>query len=287
MKNIFKLKKYLPSFFLFFVICYLLFLIRPAIFGQLGGTFKIHSTPQEYSKLETFLNKQDNFSRTLWIPIKQRYGYYSPNHPAVYAQDLYKVTNIAGVLNNLKKQKVENRLQDLSIKYVIVPYDPDGELFLRDRKYDDALYNSTINSLKNLYWLKELPGFARIHVFEIQNVKDHIYLANDSKALITYKFINPTEYAISIKNGKKGDRIIFSEAYDKNWQLSTENQKISSTPFENTINSYILPKDGDYNLNLFYTPQKWVNLGLIISGITFLIVVSYFSINFFYTKRNG
>ena len=60
----------LQNAFLFFVICYLLFLIRPAILGQLGGMFKITSVPEDYVRLEKFLANQQDYFRTLWVPFE-------------------------------------------------------------------------------------------------------------------------------------------------------------------------------------------------------------------------
>ncbi|HEX8965871.1 MAG TPA: hypothetical protein VF820_05565, partial [Patescibacteria group bacterium] len=69
------MKRYIPQLFVVVIVGYLLFLIRPAIFGKLGGTFQPHQVPQSYVQLEEFLNKQNSFSRTLWVPTVQRFGF--------------------------------------------------------------------------------------------------------------------------------------------------------------------------------------------------------------------
>ena len=76
-----------------------------------------------------------------------------------------------------------------------------------------------------------------------------------------------------IKNAKKGDSVVFSESYDPKWIAENSQFKIQSSKFDARFNSFILPQDGNYSLRIYYTPQDYVNIGLVISGITLLMVV--------------
>ena len=75
--------------FLLFAFCFLLFLIRPAVFGQLGGTFVRFELPVEYVKLKDFLHREPGFFRTLWIPRQHRFSYYSLTNVPVEAEPLF------------------------------------------------------------------------------------------------------------------------------------------------------------------------------------------------------
>lgn len=271
------MKKYIPQLFILLVISYLLFLIRPALLGELGGTFQAHTLPQEYVTFEKYMVSQNSFSRVLWIPSLERFGFYSPTHPAVSAEDMYQVASIAGVLNNLKRN-TETFLQERSIKYIVVPYDAEGELFLKDRKYDGNLYKSTIAALQKIPWLQEIPGFGKIHVFELKDVKDHFWISNNQNTKVTYRVINPTKYQLTVSNAKKGDKIIFTDSFDSHWQITIDGQEVSAQPYENMLNSFILPRSGSYTMELFYTPQKWVDIGLVISLLTAISIGIYFLI---------
>lgn len=273
-------KNLIPNCFLLLVICYLLFLIRPAIFGQLGGTFRPHTIPQEYIQLEGFLHSQSQFSRTLWVPAAQRFGFYSYNHPAISGYDFFHATSSAGATNKLKEKDTERLLQESSVKYVIIPYDSEGEIFLKDRKYDNSLYEEAIDALRNITWLHEISGFGRIHVFEVSNPKDHFWLTS-GRGSVSYMFKNPAEYVVSAKNVQKGEVLVFAESYDPMWtmqvtsnnQQETENTKQeTSKQYHNRFNSFILPKSGSYMLLVAYQPQKWVNIGLWISALTLIVV---------------
>lgn len=272
------------NLFLVFVIIFLLFLIHPALFSQLGGMFKTTSVPHDYVKLEKFLYNQPGFFRTLWVPSKQHFGFYSNTHPEMSAQILFNIFDDNSLFKKLTDRGVEKLLQEASIKYVIVPFDSEKEIFITDRKYDNTRYQKTISRLREIKWLREVEGFGKITVFEIENPKDHFW-SPTSKIKISYKFINPTNYMVSVNNAKKGDRLVFSEKFDNYWKAQqiigggsqAAESNLESSKFS-IFNSFILPENGDYSLEVYYKPQEWVDIGTRISVITFVLAVVAFVI---------
>jgi hypothetical protein len=122
-----------------FVIVFLifwLFTIRQAVLGKLGVTFAHHDVPVEYVQLKNVLIKDSQFSRTLWIPNLQRFGYYDQSHPALVGTALFNATRSEDMVKILEQKNAEQKLEDLSIKYVIVPLDSEHEIFLKDRSYN-------------------------------------------------------------------------------------------------------------------------------------------------------
>ena len=109
-------------------------------------------------------------------------------------------------------------------------------------------------------------------MFEVSNPKDHFWTTSKSLTL-KYKYISPVEYKLEIKNARKGDIIIFSESYDVSWIAQSSKFKVQSTKFDNKFNSFVLPADGDYNLKVYYTPQDYVNIGMVISGLTLVLIL--------------
>jgi hypothetical protein len=83
--RIFKKKKSL--LLLIVVMLFLLGLIRPAIIGKVGGTLTSRKIPESYLILENFLENKKGFFRTLWLPKKQRFGFYANNHPAIDSEN--------------------------------------------------------------------------------------------------------------------------------------------------------------------------------------------------------
>ena len=263
-----EISKYFKFAIILFVL-YLIYLINP-IFGQI----KIHQVSQEYVQLKNFLDDQRKFSRTLWIPQWQRFGYFSNNHPAIGREEIFK-GNSKNQIKQLKEIGVDNLLRDLSVKYIVVPYDSEGEIFLKDRKYDNKLYENIVNEVRKIQWLNEIDGFGKIKVFEVSNPKDHFWSSSTSLG-INYKFINPTKYEVTVRNAKKGDVLVFSESFDKYWQTRNESieHRVSSIRYHRIFNSFRLEKGGDYSLEVYYEPQKWVDIGVAMSSITLMSVLA-------------
>jgi len=292
----FKIQNYIPNLFLILTTLYLILLIRPAIFGQLGGMFKTTFVPNDYVRLEKFLANQPEYFRTLWVPSKQRFSYYSNNHPEISAKVLFNLYDNEKLFEELSKGKTENQLQQASIKYVIIPYDSEKEIFLDDRKYDETQYRKTVQEIRKISWLKEvncsivrllncsnLP-FGKIAVFEVSNPKDHFYFKNQESGIrnqeLSYKYINPVKYEINLRNAKRGDVLVFSESFDSKWLARNHQFSVFSSKF-GIFNSFVLPVDGNYNLKIYYTLQDYVNIGMAISGLTLALVIGAI----FYLKK--
>jgi hypothetical protein len=193
-------------------------------------------------------------------------------HPLIFASGFTNKYSINKISETFSSAQMKVLLQDISTKYIIVPDDSSGEIFLTDRKYDDNLYKATLNNVSKIGYLKKVENFGKIGVFEVPNSKDHFWSPAENLAL-NYNYISPVEYQLMIKNAKKGDSVVFSESYDPKWIAENSQFKIQSSKFDARFNSFILPQDGNYSLRIYYTPQDYVNIGLVISGITLLMVV--------------
>lgn len=246
---------------LLFVLVWLL-MLKPVWNGELTGIFKPQGIPSEYLLLNEKLKNENSFFRTMWLPVKEKYGYFDQNHPAIDASVLYNTTKVSSFAGKFKEEDLDR----LSVKYVLVPDDIDSEIFLKDRKYDDKQYRDLINDLDKVGWLKRVEGAGKIAIFENSKYKDHFWSPSNLK--LAYKFINPTEYEVNIQNAKKGDLLLFSEGFDKNWIAQNSNNTTHSLTIKN-LNSFVLP-EGNYSFKVYYEPQKWVNYGLLISGSTLL-----------------
>jgi hypothetical protein len=261
LKEISKYFKFIPILFAI----YFLFLINP-IFAYL----KLHQVPQEYVQLKNFLNNQNTFSRTLWIPQWQRYGYFSNTHPAIGRYEIFDTYNNKKMVGELKND--QELLSELSVKYVIVPFDSEGEMFTNYRKYSDLEYQKVVNGISSIGWLKPVANFGKIKVFEPPFAKDHFF--SSSKNLkVSYKFINPSSYEVKVENAKKGDILVFSEGYDKNWVAEAFGLRVQSKKFNAMLNSFKLPQDGTYALKVYFQPQKWVNIGLVLSLLSLISAI--------------
>jgi hypothetical protein len=267
------------------LISYFLYLLHPALLGQLNGTLKHTEIPNEYARLESFISPQPNFFRTLWVPAPQRFGFYSSLHPAIPARAFFNTTDNPKILKNFDKDKTKQVLADSGVKYVIIPYDSQGEIFLEDRKYDERQYLTMVKRLQSVTWLREIDGFGKIKVFEVGNAKDHFYFPNcDLPSTIhsagsgqdcglEYTFIDQTKYLVTVKNVKKDDVLVFSEGYDRGWELKIKDEIVKSKKYNERFNSFVLPEDGSYDVEVYYAPQRWVDIGIWISLGSLIVIL--------------
>lgn len=268
------------NIFVLLVIAFWLFTIRQAVLGQLGGTFKATTVPAEYTVFANYLSSQQQFSRTLWVPTTQRFGFSSQNHPAVSAEDLFNVYDVNTLMKKLHQPGIENLLQEMSVKYVVVPTDSQKEIFLNNRVYSDTFYKKTVSDIAKIMWLKPDDKMAKLAVFMVPNPKDHFW-SPQSSVKIHYSYINPVTYKVKVTNAQKGDRLVFSENYDSHWEAKIGNSQVSSVKYKGKFNSFMLPKGGNYTLDIYYTPQKWVNIGVLISlGTVVVLLGSLFIVTF-------
>lgn len=269
--------------FLVFLVFIFLWMIRDAWLGHLGGNFRNVTIPQEYMKLNAFISSQKKFSRILWIPQNQRFGFRSENHPAISADVFFRSSDINHIIKDLKKNDSERMLQNLGISYVVVPYDSQGEIFLNDRKYSKALWESTVKKMGKINYLEMVPGFSRIAVFRIHSVKDHFWTPSEN-VKISYSFLNPAEYRVTVKNARKGDMVIFSDGFNSLWEAKTfvkgNYSKKTSVKYEISgfkVNSFSSNMDGDYTMEVYFAPQHFIYIYLWASGVVvlfcFLIII--------------
>ena len=257
------------NFFFFFPFSFFVFLIRPAILGQLGGTFQKHEIPKEYIVLKDFLHDQPEFFRTLWIPRGVRFNYFSNKHLVIVSDLLFGTRDIITVSKKLHSAETKTYLQKLGIKYIIVPFDPLGEIFVKNRKYDEEQYKDTIEQLETLPWLKRLHSFGKIVVFEVPHPKDRFWLTGNGK--ISYTMINPVDYDLTISTTEP-QSLIFSENYNPSWVATSDNITFVSKKTIFGLNSFSLPKKVNYSIKITFAQQKYYEYGQIISMVTLISV---------------
>lgn len=102
---------------------------------------------------------------------------------------------------------------------------------------------------------------------------------------ITYKKINPTRTDIKIKNASSPYILTINNSFSPGWKIYEGNKNIISLFFSKNIfennqiksngysNSWYIDKNGDYELTVFYEPQKAFYIGGILSLLTLLIMV--------------
>jgi hypothetical protein len=250
------------------------FTIRQAITGQLSGTFVAHRVPQEYEVLHDIVNTPDYF-RTFWLPHTQRYGDSTYMHPAIDAATILNTASSSALLAWVNSTEGNMTLAHWSVKYVILPYDSQGEIFLDDRKYNESLrtiFETTLDA--NTYLTKRIiPGISpKMSVYETKSHMDLFWVSEAPDATVAWHMVSPTRYTFTIQKSKEL-HLIFGQSYDPHWQVRGDGHLIRSAKTQDGLNSFIVPADFQQGV-LEYAPQKYVEYGLWISAISFVLVLA-------------
>jgi len=269
----------------------------PIITTQAGALFTPRNMPDDYTKLNKFIDEQPDFFRTLWIPRDSRWGIYTNTHPKINAVSLieskYLDQGMVGSISELIKKtnetfmtsKSDVLLDALSIKYVVIP--------LQDIENDDDFYQDygsreyyTGKIKNNTSLIRKDLGLKDVLVYENLNYKEHIYSDNENLELKT-EALKPYHYVITFNKPKKETTIYFSESYHPGWKLTPHRsialtdavldnnyflQNISHMKTQFSTNSYIIdPADfieDKIVLSLYFTPQIYSIYGSYVSLIS-------------------
>ncbi len=281
-----KFEKFRYIFALLFVI-FLLLTLKPFWSGELSGIFKPKEIPKEYIFLNQEIKnakdiEENNFSRILWIPKRQKYGYFDPLVPSIDSEVLFKGKDIEKI--------TEKELVNYSVGLIIVPTDPDGEIFLKDRKYSETERRKIINKVEKIDFLqrtsidegiKTYLTYSSPYLFTTPELLDNL----ERSLFISWEFKNPTLYELKLEDAKKGDLIVFSQGYDSGWVARGEGFEVKSEAYEKNLNSFRMPRDGSYSLEVYYKPQDYVNTALVISLLTLVSLSAILFVNL--AKRVG
>lgn len=245
--------------------------IRQLFLRELTGTFQVKTIPYEYIRLEKMLSQQHSFSRTLWVPEISRFGYISNNHPGIAMYDLVISHDVKPTFKYLDKKTTERFIQESAVEYLIVPFDPLGEIYLTDREYDPKVYNAFLRNTKNISWLQQDKSFKQIGVFKVKSPQSLSYNQASGKP-ISLKQVSLTKYKGRVGKSTDSISLVFAQTYDKHWVLKVRDKTINSTPYNKRFNSFRIP-GGTTNFTIEYTTQRWVNIGVAISLVTVGILI--------------
>jgi len=178
--------------------------------------------------------------------------------------------------------------------------------------------------LDGLSWLKKIDiGTKELVVYENENYRPYIYTTAEQETIhrnvpyesVTFTQKNPTEYNVQLRNISKPVYLDFSESFHPNWELRAGDFSWLSVlldrnyflddgdHFKNDagLNSFLIDPqkvckdftckrnaDGTYDigLTLYFEPQSYFYLGLIISGSTLAGCLIFLGYDFVRRKKN-
>lgn len=267
----------------------------PLINRSFETMFISRKIPADYQKLNQLIEKDNHFYRTLWVPVDSRWGTFSSTHPKMSLVSLSQ--RQAGVeLTGSPEARAEDLmsaldanagsyLDKISVRYIIVP--------IRDRDNNDDFLvdfgdnrNFYINKLASLPYLKKVEaGMSELVVFENEDYNSKFYDQNNNT--VAYTQLSPSKYVIE-KSALEAWQLTMSEAYGQGWVAKTRQGMVDSMKSKDGLNSFNLPANSQGKIEIYYSAEKLLALGKIISGVALLVtlalILSYKSLK---REQNG
>jgi hypothetical protein len=191
------------------------------------------------------------------------------------ATDVLNSSSPSGILAWLSDPNAPQILSRLGVKYVIVPTDPLGELFLTDRTYDSQKRASWVAAVGANGWLSPEPQFLPLTVFSTPAFASLFFVDEDvlQPSRVPYTFLSPVEYEVQIPphTGQLG--IIFSQKYDPHWVMRQNAYQIRPEELGDGLMKFTVPVSREGRFTVFYGQQQFVWWGTLVSGLTLLGLV--------------
>lgn len=144
---------------------------RQAFLGGLTGTFQPHTVPTEYIRLKDYFAGQRRDFSVLWLPRRQRFGYYSTTQQAINSQDVLADVPAWDLASQVASEGGRMMLRSEHVQYLVIPYDSEQEIFLTNRTFDAEKRKEWERAFDMMQWLTKLsiPGITeKITVYKVK-----------------------------------------------------------------------------------------------------------------------
>ena len=165
-----------------------LFSLRPMILTTAGQLLIPRAIPTDYEKLKSLLTSDSNFGRSLWVPESHRFGFFSQTHPRLWLLNLALnewheyLPQWNDATSLLSAPYFPSLLNFASVSHVIVPSDPDHEIFKSDAIPPRSTFTQLISNLPNLIPLPltEIADRPSTLVWKNPTAKPRLYFSTDT-----------------------------------------------------------------------------------------------------------
>jgi hypothetical protein len=167
----------------------------------------------------------------------------------------------------------------------------DFEKILIDKKYPiyKNIYNPErfsvkrsrqiqfINSTDKLFEENEKNTLLNNYIWYLNDKKDKFNIVNkDQKheAKVTIIEQNKSHVKLQLINAQQGDVLDFKQRFNPYWKLKHNNIENYSIETAYQTNSFIIPSDGTFEIDLIFEPQKYVTIGFYIWLVSWIFLIS-------------
>lgn len=142
---------------------------------------------------------------------------------------------------------------------------------------------ATVGTLE--FWIETDHDDAvlRIEDLKVESAREPIVVVRTKKKPVSInpvdvsiKTLSPTHYQAIISNARQPLMLVFNEQFHNGWQASIGKESIPQekhVEVNGYANAWFIDKAGNYVVDITFSPQKYYQIGIVISLITLFIVL--------------
>ena len=212
----------------------LAFIIVPVVDGQVGGIFVHRSQPSGLQRVDTFIEAQKGFFRTLWLPDVPIWSSFSLYHPAVGAVTLldkgeplqYSVIPFGPVsvgmatVQHLGAAKGRRVLESYSVRYLVLPPSDSSNTSPLYFYYGEPR-KFYLTWLEHQRWLKKIHGIGdgySVYRVDSPKVSGLVTGLNTAKNKQTFMINSGLLVAATAREPRVGSTVSVSMLYNRSWR---------------------------------------------------------------------
>jgi len=284
-----------------------LLLLSPITYGTVLGfqgytwpRYEPTYIPSIYDDINDWLSNQPSDFKVMWIPSGGAYvwkPYIITAFPDLYSsRPAVSFTQVYPKMLE-STDEVGKLLKALGVKYVV--YHGDSLDYPNEEILQDLLRQKDLKVVYEpnyTYVPEDNSGSPReitvpFVVFENEEYSGPVYIqslastslegeVNDSLqepkaemvSLLNYKQISPVEWEVTV-NASSPFILVFTEPYDRLWKAYVNGKEVEPITLYSMVNGFPINETGISRIKIYYTLQTYYNIGLFISGISFMILI--------------
>lgn len=249
--------------------------------------------PDYYKAIDNWLSGQGRNFRYIGLPIKAEGITYNWEKGYTGVELNVALFSNSGIIHNtsvpyfdqivpeiepllLSDKDFASFANSLNVRYLLLRFDIDYKE--RDMTDPKILEKRLIEREQNGE-VKKVATFGKVSIWENLRWKDNTFYAaiktEEPLPQINYEKINTTRYIVHVKNAVKPFLLVFSELYNGAWRAAFPDGGILND--HSLVNAYgngwTVDRQGDYDILVEFSPQKWMDMGGKISIAGYILIV--------------
>lgn len=207
-------------------------MLVPLIDGQAGSLFVHRDSPAGFQQVESLIDRNNSFFRTLWLPSLPTWSVYSMSHPAIGAADLlssgaplsfntpYGESLGSGVLGEIGSLRGQMVLEQYLVRYIILPPPDSSNSGVLYANYGEprSFYQSWLSHQR---WLVRVRGFrGGYSIFRFTKPRVDSLVRQGNRGITGQSDVINSSLIVGLITSPVATRTLFnvSMAYNPDWR---------------------------------------------------------------------